>query len=143
MKPAEHIGKRHQEKLVAVFVAHMQRPCAPIVQAMAVDQLLDHTGRALMRLDEILDLEIPHREVVVSGLDGAALDRLPAGVTGQLVGGYWRFQVEGAALWPVIQAVEAAQARVVSVQPIRQSLEDYFLKEMAMTGKDDRWSPED
>jgi len=38
-----------------------------------------------------------------------------------------RLEVAEGSLGRVISAVEAAQGRVLSVQPVRQSLEDYFI----------------
>jgi len=42
-----------------------------------------------------------------------------------------------------IAAVEAAGGRVLSVQPIRQSLEDYFIKEMGGEPQRGSWEGED
>jgi hypothetical protein len=46
------------------------------------------------------------------------------------VGDRLRLEVAEGHLGPLISAVEAAGGRVLSVQPIRQSLEDYFVREM-------------
>jgi hypothetical protein len=46
------------------------------------------------------------------------------------VGDRTRLQVEEHSLGRVIAAVEAAGGRILSVQPVRQSLEEYFFREM-------------
>jgi hypothetical protein len=38
--------------------------------------------------------------------------------------------VEEKSLGPVISAVQGAGGRILSVQPVRESLEDYFIREM-------------
>ena len=50
-------------------------------------------------------------------------------------------EVGEGALGAVVRAVEAAGGRVLSVQPRRQSLEDYFVKEM--TSSAGPWEFED
>jgi ABC-2 type transport system ATP-binding protein len=83
------------------------------------------------RIDEILRIDIAHMEVLASGLDQAAVDSFPAGVhASRPVGERWRLEVQEAALGRVIVAVEAAGGRVLSVQPVRQSLEEHFFGEM-------------
>jgi hypothetical protein len=46
------------------------------------------------------------------------------------VGDRLRLAVSEKDLGRVVLAVEAAKGRVLSVQPVRQSLEDYFFREM-------------
>jgi len=87
------------------------------------------------RLDEILGLEVSHMEVMVSGVDAAALERLPPGVRAhRAVGERWRLDVAEDALGSVVQAVERVRGRVLSVEAVRQSLEEYFFREMAGSG---------
>ena len=83
------------------------------------------------RLDEILEQGIAHVEVLLSGGDAAALDRLGPGIRQQqLLGERRRLEVDEAALVTVLESALRSGARVLSVQPVRQSLEDYFMKEM-------------
>jgi ABC-2 type transport system ATP-binding protein len=86
------------------------------------------------RLDQILEVEVAHMEVMVSGLEEAALP--PGLVSRQPVGERWRLEVEEASLGSVIRAAEDAGGRILSALPVRQSLEDYFFKELA-TGEGD------
>jgi ABC-2 type transport system ATP-binding protein len=97
----------------------------------------------LGRLDEILDQSISHVEVLLSG-SASALDGLPNGVLSrQPIGERWRLEVDEAALLPVLNAAAAAGARILSVQPVRQSLEDYFVKEMGDSEEGGTWELQD
>jgi ABC-2 type transport system ATP-binding protein len=80
-------------------------------------------------LGELLSLDVSHLEVLVAGA--------PAGVPGlegvqhlEQVGDRLRLQVAEGGLGRVVAAVEAAGGRVLSVQPVRQTLEEYFMREM-------------
>ena len=83
------------------------------------------------RLDEILDHGISHVEVLLSGGNAAELDRCVEGVRqSRILGERRRLEVDEDAVVPVLEAALHAGARILSVQPVRQSLEDYFMKEM-------------
>jgi ABC-2 type transport system ATP-binding protein len=83
------------------------------------------------RLDEILSLDVEHLEVLVSGLDAAGLAGLPlAPEQRRAVGDRARLHVAEGGLGALVSAVEAAGGRVLSVQPVRQTLEEYFFREM-------------
>ncbi len=79
-------------------------------------------------LSELLRLDVEHMEVFVSGLD----EDSPALATArrERVGERLRLQVDERDLGRTITAVEAAGGRILSVQPVRQTLEDYFFREM-------------
>jgi ABC-2 type transport system ATP-binding protein len=83
------------------------------------------------RLDEILKLGVSHVELLVGGLPDASLPglKLPAGALHQ-VGDRLRLQVSQGQIGSLVTAVEAAGGRILSVQEVRQSLEDYFFKEL-------------
>jgi ABC-2 type transport system ATP-binding protein len=87
---------------------------------------------AVGRLDAILSQDVSHVDVLLSGGDASALALLSAGVRGrELMGERLKLEVEESALGTVLEAALGAKARILSVQPVRQSLEDYFVKEMA------------
>jgi ABC-2 type transport system ATP-binding protein len=75
-------------------------------------------------LSELLRLDVEHMEVFVSGLDESAAARR------ERVGERLRLQVDERDLGRTVTAVEAAGGRILSVQPVRQTLEDYFFREM-------------
>jgi ABC-2 type transport system ATP-binding protein len=79
-------------------------------------------------LGELLRLDVQHMEVFVSGLDeGAAA---PAAARRERVGDRLRLEVDERDLGRTVAAVEAAGGRILSVQPVRETLEDYFFREM-------------
>jgi hypothetical protein len=47
------------------------------------------------------------------------------------VGERWTLHVREGSLGAPVRAVEEAGGRILSVQPVRQSLEDFFIKEMS------------
>jgi len=82
------------------------------------------------RLDDILRIDVQHLELLASGLSAEAAEHLPHVRARQSVGERWRLEVEERGLGETIQAITRAGGRVLSVQPIRQSLEEYFLREI-------------
>jgi ABC-2 type transport system ATP-binding protein len=82
------------------------------------------------RLDEILRIDVEHLEVLAASLPGAAVDALPHVRARQAIGGRWRLEVLEAGLPEVVQGIARAGGRVLSVQPIRQSLEEHFFREI-------------
>jgi ABC-2 type transport system ATP-binding protein len=89
-------------------------------------------------LDQILTLDVSHLEVLVSGIGQEALEGIP--VRHRLrVGDRWSLEVDEGRLGEVIVALEAQGGHVLGVHPIRQSLEEYFVKEMGGTGGAEAW----
>lgn len=87
--------------------------------------------RAQGRLDEILKLDVAHLEVYVTGVAAVLVSGLPALRAAHPVGERWRLEVAEGSLASVVAEVERAGGRILSLQPIRQSLEDYFVAEVA------------
>jgi len=82
------------------------------------------------RLDEILRIDVSHLELLASGVDAGVLDRLPGLKARRALGERWSLEVQEKSLGPVVTAVQQAGGRVLSVQPVRESLEDYFVRQM-------------
>jgi hypothetical protein len=57
MRFAKKARERHEKYLFPIFVAHVQRPRSPIVRTETADEVLHNLGGALMRLNEILDVD--------------------------------------------------------------------------------------
>jgi ABC-2 type transport system ATP-binding protein len=87
------------------------------------------------RLDEILTIDVSHLEVLVSGLGEEALAGM-ADLKGRVrMGERWRLEVEEASLAGVVATVRAHGGRVLSMQPSRQSLEEYFVERVGGGGE--------
>jgi hypothetical protein len=54
MRFPKYEGERDDEELIALIVADMQDPVAPILEAALVGEGLDEAGRVVTRLSEIV-----------------------------------------------------------------------------------------
>jgi ABC-2 type transport system ATP-binding protein len=89
-------------------------------------------------LSDLVRIDVRHMEVFVSGLgeDAAALGTARR----ERVGERLRVEVDERDLGRTVAAVEAAGGRILSVQPVRETLEDYFFREMgASAGGASAW----
>jgi ABC-2 type transport system ATP-binding protein len=121
------IVDQHRAGKTVLFSTHILTDAETLCDRVAVLR----AGRLLTvgALGELLRLDIDHMDVLVSGLREDAAP-LPEVDTVDRVGDRVRLQVREAALGRVITAVEASGGRVLAVQPVRQTLEDYFMREM-------------
>jgi ABC-2 type transport system ATP-binding protein len=120
------LGRKAAGKTV-FFSTHILTDAETLCDRVAVvrgGRLLDSGPLA-----RILQVDVSHLEVLVGGLEGAPLDA-PGIRQRQVLGERLRLEVDEGALAGVVQAVEEKRGRILSVQPIRQSLEDYFFKEI-------------
>jgi ABC-2 type transport system ATP-binding protein len=90
-------------------------------------------------LNEILSLDVAHMEVLVSGLPPQRAGELGLGIVQRGVGERRRLEVPEGSLARVVQQVEESGGRILSVQPVRQSLEELFVREMAPEGGESAW----
>jgi ABC-2 type transport system ATP-binding protein len=90
-------------------------------------------------LGEMLRPDVAHMEILVKAPEGG-LPEIEGETRREAVGDRTRLEVDEKTLARVIVAVDAAGGRVLYVQPVRQSLEEHFVREM---GGDDeggnRW----
>jgi ABC-2 type transport system ATP-binding protein len=84
-------------------------------------------------LGELLRLDVAHMEILVVGPE-TGLPTLDGEVHRDKVGDRIRLEVDEEALGRAITEVGAAGGRVLAVQPVRQSLEDYFYREVGGEG---------
>jgi ABC-2 type transport system ATP-binding protein len=83
-------------------------------------------------LSEILRVDVSHLEVLAAGLGEPEAARLPASVKSRSrVGDRWRLEVAQGSLAEVVRAVEQDGGTILSVSPVRQSLEEVFFREIA------------
>jgi len=91
------------------------------------------------RLDEILRIDVAHLEVLASGVDEALLGRLEGLKGRRPLGERWSLEVEEKSLAPLVRAVHDGGGRILSVQPVRESLEEYFVRAMQSPASDRPW----
>jgi ABC-2 type transport system ATP-binding protein len=116
----------------------------PDAEALCDRVAVLHGGRLLSvgRLDEILRIDVAHMELLASG--GDLSEGAPTGVRApRRLGERWSIQVAEESLAPAIDWCGARGARILSVQPIRQTLEDFFMKELGQSPGGARWEPQD
>lgn len=80
-------------------------------------------------LGEILRVDVERMEVLVVGPE-SGLAVLDGEARREVLGDRIRLELEEKALGRAIASIESAGGRVLGVQPLRQSLEDYFYREM-------------
>jgi ABC-2 type transport system ATP-binding protein len=80
-------------------------------------------------LGEMLDGDAGQMEVLVA-TPAAGLPRIDGATPRETLGDRVRIEVEEKDLVRVVGAIDSAGGRVLSVQPLRQSLEEYFFREM-------------
>jgi len=141
MSGLDPIGRRMVREIIldlrgkgstVVFSTHILSDAETLCDRVA----LLRAGRLLAvgRLDEILQIDVSHMEVLVSRLDPERAAKLPGDPQRRrAMGERWVLQVSESELGALVRAVEEAGGRILSVQPVRQSLEDFFFQEMAST----------
>ncbi len=92
------------------------------------------------RLDEILPIDVSHVEVLVAGLSGGAEGRLATPLRSvQHLGERCRVEVQESELNRLLAELASTGARILAVQAVRQSLEDYFVREMSRSDEGAAW----
>lgn len=89
-------------------------------------------------LSHILTLDISHLEILVSGLSPEQVGAFPD-VRYRNLGERSRLEVSEKALEAIIGQVHRSGGRVLSVQPIRQSLEEFFVRQTASADAGGAW----
>ena len=128
------LGLRKAGKTV-LFSTHILSDAETLCDRVAVLR----AGRLVRvgSLSELLSLHVTHMEVLAAGVASNA-PGLEAALHVEPVGERLRLEVEERALGRVVYAIEAARGRVLSVQPVRRTLEDYFFEEMGAAAAGER-----
>jgi ABC-2 type transport system ATP-binding protein len=81
-------------------------------------------------LSDLISQEVTRTEIVIAHLEVGTLRRLLGPeVTINQSGTTLRLEIEAVSpLAPIIEQIEQASAKIVSISPVRQTMEDYFLK---------------
>jgi len=129
------LGLKAQGKTV-LFSTHILSDAEALCDRVALLR-----GGELLRvggLADILGSDVSHMEILVAGLGPEAVERLaPALRASHALGERWRLEAGEASVPAIVQGVEQAGGRILSIQPVRQSLEDYFIKEMGAQTEDE------
>jgi ABC-2 type transport system ATP-binding protein len=82
------------------------------------------------RLSELISQEITHTEIIIANMDFATLRQvLGPDVMINLGGTTLRVEVDAnRSLAPLVEHVERASGKILAINPIRQTMEDYFLR---------------
>ena len=98
--------------------------------AVLVNGKLQGTGAP----EEIVSIEVQGMEIFFEMTDGRAL---PAGLVKQVtqMGARYRIEVAEAELYGLLDRLRDAGARILSVTPVRPTLEDYFLRLVGHDGQ--------
>ena len=138
MSGLDPIGRRDVRALIlslrdegktVLFSSHILSDAETLCSRVAI--LAAGRLQALGALTALVEFSVRSWELLLDGVDDALLERLrAAGVeTTQLGGGRVHASVPGSrAPEPLLQLAGAAGARVLSLQPVRETLEDVFLK---------------
>jgi ABC-type multidrug transport system ATPase subunit len=76
---------------------------------------------------EIVSIEVSAMEILFEARDGHALPPALAG-SATRTGGRCRIAVPEAELYGALEQLRACRARILSITPVRPTLEDYFLR---------------
>jgi ABC-2 type transport system ATP-binding protein len=136
MSGLDPIGRRLVRNLIldlrkagktVLFSTHILSDAETLCDRVAVLR----AGRLLKvgPLGELLRVDVTHMELLASGVRAGA-PGLDAASRSEAVGDRLRLEVEERSLGRVVTAIEAAGGRVLSVQPVRRTLEDYFFEEL-------------
>ena len=120
------LAQRHAGKTV-LFSTHILSDAETLCDRVAVLR----GGRLLSvgPLGELLRLDVTYLEVLASGV-AAGAPGLETAHRADPVGDRLRLEVEEGSLGRVVSAIESAGGRVLGVQPVRRTLEDYFFEEL-------------
>jgi ABC-2 type transport system ATP-binding protein len=149
MSGLDPIGRRSVQDLILAlklegktvfFSTHILSDAERLCDRVAVlrsGRLLD-TGP----LDQILRVKVTHVEIVATGLPDGALAG-GAVKAEEKVGERTLLEVSEDAVDSVLEALRKKGGRIVSVHPVRRSLEDYFFEELGQEEAGGQWTLDD
>jgi len=119
------ILEQKQHGRTVFFSTHILSDAEMLCDRVAV--LVEGKLRGVGSPGEIVAIEVHGMEILFEGRDGRAL---PAELTGRAkkIGGRYRLEVPEAGLYSALEELRGCNARILSVSPVRPTLEDYFLR---------------
>lgn len=149
MSGLDPIGRRLVRDIIAGLKAEgrsvfFSTHILPDAEALCDRVALLRAGRLVKvgALTEILQQDFQHVEVLLKA-SPAALPSLPGEIERRHIGDRLQVTLEERALADAIAAAAASGARVLAVQPVRESLEEFFFKELGGAPKGERWDIQD
>jgi ABC-2 type transport system ATP-binding protein len=145
MSGLDPIGRREVRDLIlklkaegrtVFFSSHILNDIETLCDKVAVLNRGRLVGAGLLR--DLISKEVSHQEIIVDGTDINLLRRaLGPQLTMSQVGTTVKIEVEAeAAMTPIVTGIEQIGGRVVSVNPVRQTMEDYFIKVVGQSGNE-------
>jgi ABC-2 type transport system ATP-binding protein len=141
MSGLDPLGRRHVRQLMlrlrdrgctVFFSSHILSDAESLCSRVGI--LAQGRLVASGRLSEILAFELRGWELVVADLDDALRERLRPQVRSVTAVAHGRYTIELGADAPperFVQQLAAGGAQVVSLNPVRETLEDYFVQTVA------------
>ena len=148
MSGLDPIGRRDVRALIlslrdegktVLFSSHILSDAETLCSRVAI--LAAGRLQAIGAMTELVEFSVRSWELLLDGVSDALLERLHAAgaETTTLGGGRVQASVPGdRAPEPLLQLVGAAGGRVFSMQPVRETLEDVFLKHVEGKRRDER-----
>jgi ABC-2 type transport system ATP-binding protein len=146
MSGLDPLGRREVRELIlrlrdkgrtVFFSSHVLSDAEALCSRVAI--LVKGRLVATGSLDELTAFEAKGWELVVTGLPAAVLDRMRGALTGATRLGDARYALtlpSSTAPEPLIAALSAAGAHVVSLTPLRATLEDFFMEQVRAASGD-------
>ena len=137
MSGLDPIGRREVRDLIlqlkgegktVFFSSHILNDVETLCDRVAVLNRGRLVGSGLLK--ELISKEVSHMEIIVDGIGMDQLRRVLAPQTAaSQVGTTLKVEVDAeASLTPLASSIEQTGGKIVSVNPVRQTMEDYFLK---------------
>ena len=125
----ELILRMRDEKKTIFFSSHVLGDVEQICDRVGV--LVAGSLRSEGRIDELLARRISHVEVIAAGLDPAAASAVgaQAGNTRTSEAGHHFYFADMTAADEAVRAIHAHGGRLVEFTPVKESLEDYFMRQ--------------
>lgn len=146
MSGLDPIGRRDVRMLILslrdegktiLFSSHILSDAETLCSRVAI--LAAGRLQALGSMTDLVEFSVRAWELLLDGVDDGLVRRLQAHGARVTPVAHGRTQVQvdgGTAPEPLLQMVSAAGARVLSLQPVRETLEDVFLKHVAGKRRD-------
>jgi ABC-2 type transport system ATP-binding protein len=137
MSGLDPIGRREVRNLIlrlkaegktVFFSSHILNDIETLCDRVAILNRGRLVGAGLLK--DLISKQVSHVEIIISGMGIDQLRQvLEPAVSVSQVGTTMKIEVDADTnLNPLVSAIECAKGKIISVNPVRQTMEDYFLK---------------